>query len=128
MVVCVGSAIAVDNRVDRRAAEMPMPDPYLDPTWPEDELGEHYGSGDSDSIDDVPLDEDEDAAGQRALEALTGEAPAAPVPAGVPTPVGPPAPVVAPGSDPAGVDSAATPGDEEDDGARDDEEREPVEW
>ena len=108
-----------------------MPDPYLDPAWPEAEvgegLGEHYGSGDPDNVEDIPFDDSKDE--QRALEALTGDAPAAPPSAELPPPA-PAAPTaVAPPSDPtAAVDSAAPPGDEEDDVAPEGEARDPVEW
>ena len=128
MLVYVGAALATDNRVERRASEMPMPDPYLDPAWPEADigegLGEHYGGGDRDNVEDIPLDDSKDE--QRALEALTGDAPAAAPSAELP----PPAPTaVAPTSDPAAaVDSVVAPGDEEDDAAPEGEARDPVEW
>jgi hypothetical protein len=134
MAVYVGSAVAVDTRVDRRAAEMPLPDPYLDPTWPEEEpvegLGERYEAGDTDNVDEVPFDDEvEFQADQKALQALTGEGPPSPegadplfpVPA-LPIPAKPtgdaPAPG-APGAAPAIVDDEILP---------EDDNRDPVEW
>ena len=86
MAVYAGSALSSDNRMERRAAEMPLPDPYLDPTWPEEELGEglgdRYEAGDTDNVEDIPLDDETELqAEQRALQALTGEAPAPAEPA-----------------------------------------------
>ncbi len=132
MTVYVGSAMAVDSRMDQRAAEMPMPDPYLDPTWPEEEptegLGDRYDEGDSDSVEEIPLDEEEALdAEQRALQAWTEPVPAsafaepgaAPmVPPAAPTngsaPVAPAAPTPVP--DP---ENEILPGDDH---------RDPVEW
>jgi hypothetical protein len=116
MAVYVGSAVAVDSRVDRRAAEMPLPDPYLDPTWPEEEpvegLGDRYEAGDTDNVEEVPFDDEiEFQADQRALQELTGDVPLAPEAAGAAVPAPPAAPV-----------------NESDEILPEDDHRDPVEW
>ena len=124
------------DRTERRAGEMALPDPYLDPSWP-DEAGEEmngrYAPGDSDSVEEVPLDDGlEIEEERRALQALTGEPP----PAGQPAPATGPA-AAAPTADnqdlPAGpVDEAPAtpqpyvPSDEDDSPGAED--RDPVEW
>jgi len=112
---------------------MPLPDPYLDPTWPDEQVGEglgdRYEAGDTDNVEDVPLDdENEMQAEQRAVQALTGDAPASPAEPAVPTEAAPPAAAVGP-------DGAAAPGspappvvDDDAEILPADEDREPVEW
>lgn len=74
-------AVAGDDRTSRRSGEMALPDPYLDPAWP-DEAGEEmegrYSPGKSDSVEDVPLgDEAEVEEELRALQELSGATPPA---------------------------------------------------
>ena len=126
MAVYVGSAVAVDTRSERRSAEMPLPDPYLDPTWPEEAplegLGEHYEAGDSDSVEDVPLDDDTELqTEQQARLALIGAGP--PPGAGAVPPAAPTGDAAQP--------SPALPipdSDDEEEILPDDDPRDPVEW
>ena len=130
MAVYVGSAVAVDSRVDRRAAEMPLPDPYLDPTWPEEDVGEglgdRYEAGDSDSVEEIPLDDETELqAEQRELQALTGDGPPLPVPADG----GAPVPSSQPSADGAAMPAPpAAPVNETDEILPEDDHRDPVEW
>jgi hypothetical protein len=133
----ISPAVAGD-RIARRAAELALPDPYLDPSWPDtsgDEMKGRYAPGRSDSVEDEPLDEDgEIQEEQRALPELGGETPpgaegtAAPAPAAVAAPG-----VAAPGEPESGVEQAPdepdpdVPQDDVDD-VPDLEERDPVEW
>jgi hypothetical protein len=89
-VAAFAPAVTADDRTSRRAAELALPDPYLDPSWP-DEAGEEmdgrYAPGKSDSVEEVPLgDELEMQEELRALQELRDETPpsaaaTAPVPA-----------------------------------------------
>lgn len=119
-------AVAGDDRTSRRSAEMALPDPYLDPTWP-DEAGEEmegrYAPGKSDSVEEVPLgDELEIQEELRALQEPTAETP--------------PAAAVAPGAAAQAGDAVAPAPTEPDPYVpqEDDEEypdldqRDPVEW
>ena len=128
-------ALAGDDRASRRSAEMALPDPYLDPAWP-DEAGEEmegrYAPGKSDSVEEVPLgDELEVEEELRALQELSGETPRA-------------AAKSAPGAAAAVAPGAAMPPDggavpvptqpepyvpqEDDEAAPDPDQRDPVEW
>lgn len=138
--------VAAEDRTSRRAAELSLPDPYLDPAFPEqagEEMDGRYAPGKSDSVEEVPLDEDPEMQDeQRALEEMTGDAPSAPPSAVVPRPAPSPVPAgtglvpgataageagngieQAPDEKPDGDDS----GDDVDD-SPDIEERDPVEW
>lgn len=122
-----------DDRVSRRAAEMALPDPYLDPSWPDpagEEMEGRYAPGKSDSVEDVPLDEELEMQEElRAVEELTGEGP---LPGGAPAATLPAGPGIAtPAEGRENQPAAAEPQphvlpDDEDDGAL--EERDPVEW
>jgi hypothetical protein len=127
MSVYVGSALAIDSRMEQRAAEMPLPDPYLDPTWPEEAplegLGERYEAGDSDSVEDIPLDDEAELqAEQQALQALTGGTPA--TEAGTP----PPAPPASDSSRPFDPALAVPGSDGDEEILPGDDHRDPVEW
>lgn len=124
---------AADDRVSRRAAEMALPDPYLDPSWPDtagEEMEGRYAPGKSDSVEDVPLDEELEMQEElRAVEELTGEAPLPGGAAAATLPAGPGIATPAEGRE--NQPAAAEPQphvlpDDEDDG--DLEERDPVEW
>lgn len=130
MAVYVGSAVAVDTRMDRRAAEMPLPDPYLDPSWPEEEpvegLGERYEAGDTDNVEEVPFDDEvEFQAEQKALQALTGEG--LPLPEGA-DPFNPSPATPAGDGGPAPAAPAAPPANSDDEVLPEDDNRDPVEW
>jgi len=127
---------AADDRVSRRAAEMALPDPYLDPSWPDaagDEMEGRYAPGKSDSVEEIPLDEDLEMQEElRAAEELTGETPlpggaaAAPVPTGTAG-----ANIAGPAAGSETLPAAAAPQpyappDDENNGEL--EERDPVEW
>jgi hypothetical protein len=45
------------DRVERRSEQMAIPDPYLDPSWPDDGE-EHVAPADSDNVQEEPLDDD----------------------------------------------------------------------
>jgi hypothetical protein len=128
MAVYVGSAVAVDSRVDRRAAEMPLPDPYLDPNWPEEDVGEglgdRYEAGDTDNVEEIPLDDETELqAEQRALQALTGDGP--PLPEAATAPAAP----LQPSADGAAMPvPPAAPVNESDEILPEDDHRDPVEW
>mgnify|MGYP001143178671 CR=1 FL=1 len=128
---------AADDRTERRAAEMPLPDPYLDPSWP-DEAGEEMDGrdapGKSDSVEEVPLgDELEIQDELRALQELNGETPpagqASPPPGGD---VASPAGAAAAGEAGEGTEEAPAepePYVPQDDGKGPDlDQRDPVEW
>jgi hypothetical protein len=119
-------ADAGEDRTSRRSAEMALPDPYLDPAWP-DEAGEEmegrYAPGKSDSVEEVPLgDELEMQEELRALQEPTVETP--------------PAAAVAPGvATRAGDAAAPAPTNpepyvpqEDDEAVPDPDQRDPVEW
>jgi hypothetical protein len=122
------------DRTSRRSAELALPDPYLDPAWPDpmgEEMEGRYAPGKSDSVEDTPLDEElEMQEEQRALEELTGEgAPPASAPAGASPAVASPGPPAADASE----DAPQEQGGSDDAGdnverAPDMEERDPVEW
>lgn len=121
--------VAGDDRTSRRSAEMALPDPYLDPAWP-DEAGEEmdgrYAPGKSDSVEEVPLgDELEIQEELRALQEPSDETPPAAARA-----------VPAPGAATQAVDAAApapaksepyVPQEDEEE-APDLDQRDPVEW
>jgi hypothetical protein len=112
-------ADAGEDRTSRRSAEMALPDPYLDPAWP-DEAGEEmegrYAPGKSDSVEEVPLgDELEIQEELRALQEPTAETPPAATQGGdvaAPAPTNP-EPYVP---------------QEDDEEAPDLDQRDPVEW
>jgi hypothetical protein len=118
-------AVAGDDRASRRSAEMALPDPYLDPAWPDeagDEMEGRYAPGKSDSVEEVPLgDELEVQEELRALQELSGEAPPAAVAPGA---------VVQPGGAAAPVPTQPEPyvPQEDDQEAPDLDQRDPVEW
>lgn len=126
---------AADDRTERRAAEMPLPDPYLDPSWP-DEAGEEmdgrYAPGHSDSVEEVPLDEELEMQEElRVLQEPTRETPpadqAAPPPGGA---VAPP-PAAADDADEGTEEAPVEPEPyvPQDDGKGPDlDQRDPVEW
>ena len=118
-------AVAGDDRTSRRSAEMALPDPYLDPAWPDeagDEMEGRYAPGKSDSVEEVPLgDELEMQEELRALQELSGDAPPAAVAPGA---------AVQPGGDAAPVPTKPEPyvPQEDDEEAPDLDQRDPVEW
>ena len=130
-------AVAGD-RTARRSAELALPDPYLDPSWPDlagDDMKARYAPGRSDSVEDEPLDEEvEIQQEQRALQELGGETPPGAegaAGAGAATAVAPG--VAATGETDSGVEQAPEepdPGAPQDDveDAPDIDERDPVEW
>ena len=122
--------MAGETRVDRRAAEMALPDPYLDPTFPDEQLGvgpgDHDETGDTGSVEDIPLlDENEEEAERRALQALTGDAPGDPNAPDAPADPAEPA-VPADGVAPGGA--APAPSVDEDEIAPGDDDRDSLEW
>ena len=139
--VCLASAIvavvarrpaAAGDRTSRRSAEMALPDPYLDPSWPDragDDMAGRYAPGKSDSVEEVPLDEELEMQEElRALQELAGETPPAAAQAA-------PAVMPAPGAATEGVEGGAPapmldePYDpQDDDEAPDLDQRDPVEW
>jgi hypothetical protein len=117
-----------DDRLEERGADLSLPDPYLDPAWPDErgeELEGRYGEGRSDSVEDIPLDEDAEM--QEELQALEEDLERALPPEIFPAEALPPV------ADEAGPSDVSPPVpempdvpslDEDDDGF----ERDPVEW
>lgn len=124
-------AVAAEDRVEKRASELALPDPYLDPSWPDesgDELEDRYQAGRSDSVEEVPLDEEVEM--REELRALEGDLGGLASPDAAVPPVGV-----------EGEEGAAPPEDEPSlppvdapemtdrpEPARDDFEKDPVEW
>lgn len=127
-------ALAAD-RTSRRSGELSLPDPYLDPSWPDtagEELEDRYGPGKSDSVEEVPFDEELEMQEElRARQEITGETPSAgalpPPPAlAAPGTAAAPPSEVGEGTEPAPQEPEPyVPRDDED---LDLEERDPVEW
>jgi len=46
------------DRLERRSGEMVMPDTYLDPSWPDDGTEKRIAPEESDSVQEVPLDDE----------------------------------------------------------------------
>ena len=46
------------DRLERRSGEMVMPDAYLDPSWPDDGTEKRIAPEESDSVQEVPLDDE----------------------------------------------------------------------
>ena len=128
---------AADDRTSRRSAEMALPDPYLDPSWP-DEAGEEmdgrYAPGNSDSVEEVPLgDELEIQEELRALQELSGETPGgaaktAPAPAPAAAVVPGAATEAGEGAVPAPTEPAPYVPQDDDEKSPDLDQRDPVEW
>jgi hypothetical protein len=123
-IVATASAGAED-RTSRRSAAMALPDPYLDPSWPDqagEEMDGRYAPGKSDSVEEVPLGEEREMQEElRAIQELTGAAP----PAAAATNPPPPAAVATPGA-PMEPDPSIPQDDVEE--APDLDQRDPVEW
>jgi len=125
-----------EDRVSRRAAEMALPDPYLDPSWPDaagEEMEGRYAPGKSDSVEEIPLDEELEMQEElRAAEELTGETPLPGSAAATPVPAGTAGPDIASPAEGGETQPAAAapqpyvPADDENIGEL--EERDPVEW
>jgi hypothetical protein len=122
IVAMVTRSAVADDRTSRRSAEMPLPDPYLDPAWPDtagDEMEGRYAPGKSDSVEEVPLDEEVEMENERrALQEAIGETPAV---TGVPGPEGE-------GAQPVPADSGLDVPDDGEEELPDVEQRDPVEW
>jgi hypothetical protein len=122
IVTMVTRLAVAEDRTSRRSAEMALPDPYLDPAWPDtagDEMEKRYAPGKSDSVEEVPLEEEVEMENERrALQELTGETPAV---TGAPGPQGE-------GVEPAPDDSRLAVPDDGEEEAPDVEQRDPVEW
>jgi len=131
----VTDVVAGNDRTSRRSAEMVLPDPYLDPAWP-DEAGEamegRYAPGKSDSVEEVPLgDELEVEEELRALQELSGEtSPAADKSAPVAGAAVAPGAALQPAGAAVPVPTQPEPyvPQEEDEQAPDLDRRDPVEW
>jgi hypothetical protein len=48
------------DRRDARSRELAVPDDYLDPGWPEDDADSHVAPEESDSVENVPLGDDQE--------------------------------------------------------------------
>jgi hypothetical protein len=123
---------ADDDRRDKRSDELSLPDPYLDPSWPDDldeGLEGRYQGGRSDSVEDVPFDEELEMQRElRAVQPDTGRlepqaAPGAgPLEPPAATPQAEPAPAGTPPS-PSAPEMTDRP-----EPVDDEMERDPVEW
>jgi len=71
------------DRVERRSEQMALPDAYLDPAWPDAGARPRVAPEESDSVEEVPLEEEKpDAAEAEEAERYTQELAA---PSAVPT-------------------------------------------
>ena len=72
-----------EDRIERRSEQMALPDTYLDPAWPDAGTRPRVAPEESDSVEDVPLeDEKPDAAEAEEAERYTQQLA---VPSEVPT-------------------------------------------
>jgi len=83
VLTAVPSAVRAQHadRVERRSEELALPDTYLDPSWPDDPNEQAISPSESDSVEDVPLDDEKpDAAEAEEAERYREEMGQAPEP------------------------------------------------
>jgi hypothetical protein len=76
-----GAALAQSaDRLDRRSAELALPDPYLDPSWPDDGSEVRIPPEESDNVENVPLDDEQPDQAEKEDMAIYQEEEVAPAP------------------------------------------------